>query len=101
MAYPIAIGLDIGHANILRMTLQLAVPLSIGGGGAGESGGGSGGGGEEKAVSVITIDTSSIFSGLNMVNNIISKEINMSHAKVIVISRKLAEEGPSSTSGQL
>jgi spore germination protein KC len=30
-----------------------------------------------------------------MVNNIISKEINMSHAKVIVISRKLAEEGPS------
>ena len=92
MAYPIAIGFDIGKANILRMTLQLAVPLSIGGGGGGESGGG-GGGGEGESVSVITVDTPSIYSGLNMVNNIISKEINMSHAKVMVVSRKLAEKG--------
>ena len=92
MAYPIAMGLDVGHANVLRMTLQLAAPLSIGGGGAGESGGGGGGGGG-KPVSVITLDTPSIYSGLNMVNNIISKEINMSHAKVIVISKELAEKG--------
>ncbi|HOQ06737.1 MAG TPA: Ger(x)C family spore germination protein [Clostridiales bacterium] len=92
MAYPLAVGLDVGHANILRMTLQLAAPLSIGGGGGGESGGGGGGGGG-KPVSVITIDTPSIYSGLNMVNNVISKEINMSHAKVIVISRELAEKG--------
>lgn len=42
---------------------------------------------------MITVDTPSIYSGLNMVNNVISKEINMSHAKVIVISRKLAEKG--------
>ena len=82
MAYPIAIGFDIGKANILRMTLQLAVPLSIGGGG-----------GEGESVSVITVDTPSIYSGLNMVNNIISKEINMSHAKVMVVSKKLAEKG--------
>jgi len=93
MAYPLAIGLDIGHANVLRMTLQLAAPLSIGGGGAGESGGGGDTGGGGKPISVITIDTPSIFSGLNMVNNIISKEINMSHAKVVVISRDLAEKG--------
>jgi len=93
MAYPLAIGLDIGHANVLRMTLQLAAPLSIGGGGAGESGDGGETGGGGKPISVITIDTPSIFSGLNMVNNIISKEINMSHAKVVVISRDLAEKG--------
>ena len=92
MAYPIAMGLDVGHANVLRMTVQLAAPLAIGGGGAGESGGGGGGGGG-KPVSVITLDTPSIYSGLNMVNNIISKEINMSHAKVIVISKELAEKG--------
>ncbi|NLH96396.1 MAG: Ger(x)C family spore germination protein [Clostridiaceae bacterium] len=92
MAYPLAVGLDVGRANILRMTLQLAAPLSIGGGGGGESGGGGGGAGG-KPVSVITVDTPSIYSGLNMVNNVISKEINMSHAKVIVISRKLAEKG--------
>ena len=38
LAYPMAIGFDIGEANELRMTLQLAVPISIGGGSSGGSG---------------------------------------------------------------
>jgi spore germination protein KC len=92
LAYPLAIGLDVGEADILRMTLQLAAPLAIGGGGGGESGGG-GGGGEAETTSIITVDTPSIYSGLDMINNIISKEINLSHAKVIIISKKLAQEG--------
>lgn len=92
LAYPLAVGLDVGEANVLRMTLQLAAPLAIGGGGGGESGGG-GGGGEAETTSVITVDTPSIYSGLNMINNIISKEINLSHAKVIIVSKKLAQNG--------
>ncbi len=92
LAYPLAVGLDVGQANELRMTLQLAAPLAIGGGGGGESGGG-GGGGEGETSSIITVDTPSIYSGLDLINNIISKEINLSHAKVIIISRKLAENG--------
>ncbi len=92
LAYPLAIGLDVGEANKLRMTLQLAAPLSIGGGGGGESGGG-GGGSESETTSIITVDTPSIYSGLDLINNIISKQINLSHAKVIVISKKLAEKG--------
>lgn len=91
LAYPLAIGLDIGEANTLRLTLQLAQPLAIGAGGGGEGGGG--GGGESESSSIITIDTPSIYSGLNLINNIISKEINVSHAKVIIVSKKLAEEG--------
>lgn len=88
LAYPMAMGLDIGEANKLRLTLQLAAPLSINGGG--ESGGG---GGEGEIAHIITVDTPSIYSGLNLINNIISKEITMSHAQVVVISRRLAEEG--------
>lgn len=90
LAYPMAMGLDIGEANKLRLTLQLAAPLSIGAGGGG-NGGEKGGGGESS--SIITVDTPSIYSGLNLINNIISKEITMSHAQVVVISRRLAEEG--------
>ncbi len=90
LAYPMAMGLDIGEANKLRLTLQLAAPLSIGAGGGG-NGGQKGGGGESS--SIITVDTPSIYSGLNLINNIISKEITMSHAQVVVISRRLAEEG--------
>lgn len=88
LAYPMAIGLDLGEANILRLTLQLAAPLAVGGGG--ENGGG--GGGKSESSSIITVDTPSLYSGLNLINNIISKEINVSHAKVIVISQRLAEE---------
>ena len=51
----------------------------------GESGG-------ESATNV-TVDAPSIFSGLNMNNNILSKQITTSHTKVIVISRRLAEAG--------
>lgn len=90
LAYPMAMGLDVGEANELRLTLQLASPLSIGAGGGGESSG-NGGGGEP--TSIITVDTPSIYSGLNLINNIISKEITMSHAQVVVISRRLAEKG--------
>lgn len=92
LAYPLAVGLDIGEANALRMTLQLAAPLAIGGGGGGESGGGSGSS-EGNTSSVITVDTPTLYSGLDLINNIISKEINLSHAKVIIFSRRLAEAG--------
>ncbi len=92
LAYPLAIGLDVGEANILRMSLQMAAPLAIGGGGGGESGGG-GGGSAAETTSIITVDTPSIYSGLNLINNIISKEINLSHANVIIISKELAQKG--------
>ena len=95
MAYPLAMGLDVGVADTLRLTLQMASPLSIGGGGGGQSGGGGGGagGGKGGPTSIITVDTPSIYAGFNLMNNIVSKEINMSHTKMIVISRKLAEKG--------
>ncbi|MFZ5988573.1 MAG: Ger(x)C family spore germination protein [Bacillota bacterium] len=90
MAYPIALGFEKGKTNTLRITLQLAVPTAIGGGG-GEGGGGGGGG--EKSVTITTVETPTIYSGLNMLNTFISKQINLSHAKALVFSRELAEEG--------
>lgn len=95
LSYPLAIGLDIGEANILRLSLQMAAPLAIGegGGGGGGEGGGGGGSSKSESSSIITVDTPSIYSGLNLINNIVSKEINVSHAKIIVISKELAEQG--------
>ena len=94
LAYPLAMGIDVGVADNLRLTLQLAAPLSISDGSGGPSGGGGGGrGGGGGPTSIITVDAPSIYSGLNMINNIISKEINMSHTKIIVFSKALAEKG--------
>lgn len=86
MAYPVALGFDKGKTNELKMTLQLAVPITIGG---------EGGGKGEESVTNVTIETPTIYSGLNMLNSFVSKQINLSHAKVVVISEELAKEGTS------
>jgi len=85
MAYPIALGFDKGQTNELRMTLQLAVPVNIAGG---ESGGDV-----DKSVIVVTVDTPTIYSGLNMLNSFVSKQIHLAHIKAIIFSEELAKEG--------
>jgi spore germination protein KC len=89
LGYVMAIGLDKGTTNSLRMTLQLAVPKAISGGG--EGGGGEGGGGKPSLVT--TLEAPGIYSGLNMANVYIGREINVSHAKVVAFSEELAREG--------
>jgi spore germination protein KC len=86
MAYVMAIGLDLGKTNTARVTIQFANPSAIGGGGEG----GGGGGGE--AVETMTVEAPSFYSALNMFNVSLSKELNISHAKVIVFSKELAEK---------
>lgn len=91
MAYVIAVGFDKGKTNHLKMTLEFAIP---GKSGAGESGGGGGGGGGGgNSTSITTVEVPTIYSGINMANTYISKEINFSHAKIVVFSEELAREG--------
>ncbi|MDQ2086184.1 Ger(x)C family spore germination protein [Herbivorax sp. ANBcel31] len=86
LAYPMAIGFDKGEDNLLKMTLQLALPVNIAGGEGGV-------GGEGDASSIVTLEVPAIYSGLNMANTFISKQINLSHAKAIVFSEELARDG--------
>lgn len=86
-AYVSAIGLDKGVTNELKMTLQIIIPKLQGG----ENGQGGGSSGENQTTT--TVETPTIYSGLNMINNYVSKELNLSHAKMLVISEELAREG--------
>lgn len=86
LTFVIAVGLDKGKTNTLRLTLQYAIPKAMGGG---EGGGGGG----EKALGSITVESPSLYSGLNMANNSLGKQINLSHAVVLVFSEELAKEG--------
>lgn len=88
LAYAVGIGFDKGKTDSLKLTLQFAVPLSIGGGG-----GSSRGGGEGAKSLMISVETPTLYAGLNMVNDSLSKQVNLSHAKVIVFSEELAREG--------
>ncbi|MCX7923320.1 MAG: Ger(x)C family spore germination protein [Clostridia bacterium] len=86
LAYVLAIGLDKGKTNKLKITLQIAVPMAIGGGG-------EGGGDAEKASTIVTLESASMYAGLDLANNFVSKQLNLSHAKVLVVSKELAQEG--------
>ena len=88
--YVIAVGIDKGKSNNLRLTLQYVLPLAIGSAGGGSGGGGGGGG---QSVTNMTLECPSIFTGLNMANNSIGKQINLSHAKIMVFSDELARIG--------
>lgn len=88
LTYIIAVGLDKGKVEPLKLTLQYAVPKSSSGGGGG-GGGGQGGGGSPLAQ--ITLETPALNAGLNMANTFIGREVNLSHAVVVIISEELAK----------
>ncbi len=88
LGFVIALGIDKGKTNFLRMTFQIAKPGNSGG-----SEGSSGGGGADKGFTQITIEAPAIHTAINMLNTINSKQINISHIKAIVFSKELAQEG--------
>ena len=83
-AYVIAIGVDKGSGDNYLVTYQIAVPIKI----AGE---GSQGG--KESTSLVTLETDTIYNSISRADTMISKEITLSHNKIIVISEELAKEG--------
>lgn len=87
LAYVIAIGIDKSETNNLQVTFQFSTPNS-------DSSSQSESESSGKTSSIIkTVDASSISSAINLMNAYISKQINMSHCKIIVFSEELASEG--------
>ena len=84
LAYVVALGIDIGSTNNLEITIQLTFPNSS------DSSSTSG----EAAPTIInSVECSSINSGISLLNSYISKEINLSHCKVIIFSEAIANRG--------
>ena len=89
LAYAVALGIDKGENNKIRLSLQFAL---LSNSSDSSNGGGSS---QSKKSTVTTVDCSSIDSGINLINSYISKKVNLSHCKAIVISEELAYEGVS------
>ena len=86
LAYVLAIGIDKSDENKLKVSFQFSTASPVA-----ESGS------TEKAPSVIdTVEASSLSTAINLMNNYLSKQVNMSHCKVIIFSEELAKEGISS-----
>ena len=86
LSYVIAIGLDKGNDNKLRLTLQFASPDS-------NSSSGDSGSSQYSNTTITTVECNSFESGINLVNSYISNQVNLSHTKIIVISEELAYQG--------
>ncbi|MCW2278357.1 Ger(x)C family spore germination protein [Heliophilum fasciatum] len=93
MAYVIAIGVDIGVNDGVRLSFQ----LSGGGGAQAQGGAGQKGAGNpiqaEATNAVYTIDAPSLYTGLNQINTFSSKQLNLEHAKMIIFSEEIAKSG--------
>ena len=97
MAYAVALGLDKEEDGI-AVSFQFAKPLSISGGSGGEKSGGSSeegeeGGAKNKNTTVLTVKGKDIFTALTAAENNLSKEINLSHVKLLVFSKDIAQDG--------
>lgn len=86
LAYVVALGFDIGETNNLKMSFQISIPSN-------EAGTDSGGSSQSSNVIVNSVECSSIDSGIALVNSYISKEVNLSHCKIIIFSAELASTG--------
>lgn len=92
LAYVIAIGIDKGSDkggdkesdNSISISFQIAVPIKIAGEGS-EAG--------KESTSLITLEADSIYNAISRVDTMVSKEITLSHNKIIVFSEEVAKEG--------
>jgi len=84
-AYVIAVGVDKGSEDNYIVSFQIAVPIKI----AGEGSTGSG----KESTSIISLETDTLFNSISRADTMISKEITLSHNKIIVISEEVAKEG--------
>ncbi len=83
LAVVVAMGIDVSTQNKLKITFQFTNAVSV-----------SESGSSEQAPSIIyTVETSSIPSGINLMNSHIGKEVNLSHCKVVAFSEELASKG--------
>lgn len=89
LAYVVAIGLDTGENDLLKVSFQIANTS-----GSGSSSGGSSANSEQTSNSTIhTVETSSIDNAINLINTYLSKQLSLAHCKAIVISEELAAGG--------
>lgn len=88
-AYVIAIGIDKGN-DLYNYTFQISSPLAMSSGGEVIT---PEGGEENTRVQNIVIGALDLYDARNKLNNFLSKDVNLSHLKMIALSMDIAKEG--------
>lgn len=86
MAYAIALGIDPSDSHNFKISIQFAILNSS------ESSKSSSGGSTDNST-ILTVDCSTMDSGITLINSYISKQVNLSHCKAVIISEEYASKG--------
>lgn len=87
-AYVVAIGLDKGTNNNLKLTFQTLSPAS------GSESSNNSSGNQNSSIINTSIECSTINSGIQLINGYIgSKQLNLSHCQSLIFSEELAYDG--------
>ena len=83
LAYVLVLGIDKGEKARLKISTQFINVSSSSSGASSDS----------SQIVLTSCEANSIFSGLNLLNSYIGKEINLAHCSVVVFSEEIAKEG--------
>ncbi len=86
-AYAIALGIDTSDTHDLKISIQFAVLNSS------ESPSSSFGSSSSDNSGLLSVDCASIDSGISLINSYISKQVNLSHCKAVIISEEYSFSG--------
>ena len=86
-AYAIALGIDTSDTHDVKISIQFAVLNSS------ESSSSSSGSSSSDNSTILSVDCSSIDSGISLINSYISKQVNLSHCKAVIISEEYSSSG--------
>lgn len=95
LAYIIAVAIDKGENDILDITFQMSIPNESKSSESNGSKSSSESGGSSKDTVSKTIECKSFNSGINQLNNLTSKRVDLSHCKLIIFSEEIAKDGVS------
>lgn len=84
--YIIALGLDKAENNLLKVSIQTADVSA-------SSQSGSSSSSQSSSYNIYTVEAETIDSAITILNNYLSKKINLSHCSALVISEEIAREG--------
>lgn len=86
IAYVLALGIDVGENAKIKISAQFTKNSSV-------SPGSSSSSDESSNAILVSGEADSIFSGINLLNSYIGKEINLSHCVLYIISDEFAKQG--------
>ena len=82
LAYVLALGIDVGEKAKMKISAQFTNSNSFLSG--------SGSSDESSNIVLVSSESDSIYSCLNLINTYIGKEINLSHCSIVIFSEEFA-----------